>query len=160
MQHKQRAPSYLLSSYQHNSEGAPVMQIESIENTNADRRWQWPHLYPTGSGASATVYANAPCGDCPTCPPTPPSSRVRTRGGDFHDANAAQRAAPLIQDAVLQRFEHSLLWQLWQVLQVLNWYVKLGPVVGNHTLTVVSRWDRKGVRIFEKGRSTEQIRCF
>lgn len=38
MQHKQRALAYLLSSYQHNSEGAPVMQIESIENTNADRR--------------------------------------------------------------------------------------------------------------------------
>lgn len=151
MQHKQRAPSYLLSSYQHNSEGAPVMQIESIENTNADRRWQWPHLYPTGSGASATAYANAPCGECPTCPP----SRLRTRGGDFHDVKAAQRASLLLHDAVLQGFEHSLLWQLRQVIQVINWYVKLGPVVGNHTLTVVSRWERKGVRIFEKGTPTQ-----
>lgn len=29
MQHKQSALAYLLSSYQHNSQGAPVMQIEA-----------------------------------------------------------------------------------------------------------------------------------
>lgn len=46
-----------------------------------------------------------------TAPPNlrPPPSRVRTRGGDFHDANAAQRAALLLHDGALQRFEHSLL---------------------------------------------------
>lgn len=160
MQHKQRALAYLLSSYQHNSEGAPVMQIESIENTNADRRWQWPHLYcaalyrlMSGSRAGAAVHANAPPRWLPHLPP----SRVPTRGGDFHDINAALRGTHL-HNAILQIFQHALFWNLWQVLQVINWYVKLGPVVGNHALTVVSRWERNGHNRY--GHRAKTLTCF
>lgn len=35
----------------------------------------------------------------------------------------------------------------------MNWYVKLGPVVGNHTLAVVSGREKTGVRIFKMQRS-------
>lgn len=44
MQHKQRGLAYLLSSYQHDSEQAAISQIENIQNTNADRRWQQAFL--------------------------------------------------------------------------------------------------------------------
>lgn len=105
------------------------------------------HSLMSGSGASAIVDAKAPCGDCAACPPT----RVPTRGSDFHNAHAALRGT--FQNAVLQSVQHSLLRELRQDCQVFKWYVKLGPVVANHALTVMSRREKTGVRIFEKRRS-------
>lgn len=67
--------------------------------------------------------------------PPPPSPRVPTWGGNFHDAHVALRGT-FIQNAFLQSVQHSFLWELRQDRQVINWYVKLGPVVGNHALTV------------------------
>lgn len=145
MQHKRRAPAYLLSSYQHNSEGAPVMQTEGLQNTNADMRWQWPHL---------GLYRRCFILKCLDLEPAlcsmlmHPKLRVPTRGSDFLDANVARRGTRL-QDAVFQNVRHSLLWELWQDLQFIGWYVKLRPVVGDHALAVVSRREK---RIFENQR--------
>ena len=71
--------------------------------------------------------------------------RVPTRGSDFHNAHAALYGS-FFQNALLQSVQNSLFWELWQDLQIINWYIKLGPVVGNHTLTVLSR--RKERRVW------------
>lgn len=133
--------------------GSSCNANRSRQNTNADTRRQWPHLGLYWRRAISKCLDLEPALE-PTLmhpavaePPAPP--RVPTRGCDFHDAHAGLRGT-FPHNVVLQNAHHSLLWEVWQDLQVLNWYVKLGPVVGNHALTVVSGRGKKKVWEYSK----------
>lgn len=69
---------------------------------------------------------------------------VPTWGSDFSDFYVASHGA-LCLNAILQRIQNSRLWELWHDLQVFNWYVKLGPVVGDNALTGVSKMRAKWI---------------
>lgn len=64
---------------------------------------------------------------------------IPTRRGDFSDFDLlGVDHAALRLDAFLQHLQHALLRELRHDLQVLNWNIKLGPVIGYHALTGAS----------------------
>lgn len=86
----------------------------------------------------------------PTWPPVVP-----TWGSDFTDLDlVAARRTALRLNAILQRLQHQLLWELGHELQVFDWNVELGPVVGYHPLAGASRNERE--REMDEGRSLKR----
>lgn len=95
----------------------------------------------------AKCQSGACCCKYPVYPIMPPLALVvLTRGSNFTDCNVLVAClAALHLNAMLQCSQHPLLRELWHDLQVFNWYIKLGPVVGNYTLTSASRNEREMV---------------